>query len=154
MPEPDFKMPTVYSRPKLSFGLTKTTTPYYPTYGPPSVSSSRPKLTLGGALNGIFGRNIGYKTHDEYALDAVNNALSYPQVNTPTIDAGSSVMNALKGTAAAILANMGSTGDGAMQARPVAYSSRGEHGGSLLDSPVVLIGLVLGAGALIYAVNK
>ena len=150
---PDYGPPSTSSRPRLRF----------PDYGPPSTSSAtRPRLSFGkvltnaaNKLTGFSGRVSDYKTYDQHALDAVNTALSYPQVNTPTVDAGSSVMDALKATAGNILANMGSTGDGEPGVTQVRYPARtAQSAGGLLDSPVVLIGLVLGAGALVYAVNK
>ncbi len=190
MPEPDFKTPTVYSRPSLSFGslfgsakeretyggysprLGTSSTKARETYGTRSPSPARRSTATRSTptpnfLSGLF-KSSSYKTSDEYALDAVNNALSYPSNssggsvvggvatrNTPPIDGGSDIFAALKNTAGAILQNIGSSGDGEEETNytPASYGATSQADG-ILGNPVVLIGLVVGAGAVVYMATK
>ncbi len=172
MPEPDFKTPTVYSRPKLSFGglfaNAKERETYDTRYTAPARRSTPTRSTPTPTfLSGLFSGS-SYKTSDEYALDAVNTALSYPSNrsggsvsggvatrNTPPIDGGSDIFAALKNTAGAILQGIGSSGDGETETfvTPASYGATSQADG-ILGNPVVLIGLVVGAGAVVYMATK
>jgi len=150
MPEPQFNVPTVYTHPRLSFGNPGKTP------RSPSKAGQTRSPTLFASLFGL-GNQKNFKTNNQFALDAVNNALKFPSVSRPPVTDGgnSNFLAQLKNTAGAILANMGSQGDGTtttVTATPASFSP--DQAKSILGDPVVLIGLVLGAGVLIYAVNK
>ena len=151
MPEPDFRTPTVYTRPALGFNFGT---------GSRRRNSTTPRQTAqrssGFSFPSFFGNDSQFRTNNQYALDAVNNALSYPTVNTVRADGGgTNFLSSLRNTAGAILANMGSQGDGeeVQTFTPASFGATQQADG-ILGDPIVLIGLVVGAGALIWMVNK